>query len=807
MDAEFWWRLDLSSPLVDIRRTAAVQMLLEPPPASVADELAAIAAGEDDAETRAMLQQVVDGYKKMPDAAPADSDDALGVSDKAWAGWSGSPAHRLEWLGRLPAEKRRELAGQAPERLRRERHPLVASALIRIFGRAWPEAHLKDLVQHASENSAPVCCAALETLRQRKSELMLPVLPALLTSDNPRIRGAAVRALAEIDPDEALAHLEALLLDPDPNRRLEGLRCCFHARFDSVMPLLLKAMAIETDARRLAAYGTLFEINPAPEAPFRLYELSERASRDCAEVYRNLIASSCRVIGNTLLNPDEFQKYREKLQTWIDRRAATGLAQEIVARAADGRGMDHDLSAMIESARKRPRLWEIFLGLATLPMPVAARTLFLAAVGGSLAAAEPGRKLIFPEERHATADSLLPAAPVPNVKSADCLNVLALLTPDDRETARREIECILSTIDETPASVTSAALRAAIRCQIDDQVPAARRALDSSHPGVVSAAVEYLGIFAPGEIKPLLDRFMASDSPRIKTAAVRVMQRSDPLQAVSALKAMLRSRQLEQQKLGVAALVHVEFSLVREALLELIKTNPPAEVLDAGLCLFHMNADPESVYLLYLLEKQVAGEASESIRKMRREMMVFLAASGRMTPDIGSVENDMEKRAEGEKEKHTAAPSAYSYRVLQKSTAPAKRSGKIGTFDFLSEIPQRTVLIAAAVLACIGLLAVAWNVIAGRSDDTTTKSISVSEPSTPDAHAQIRQVEGSVSVAQTSDDEFRIEADTGEIFSVPCSDYAPSPMVGARFRGALKLVRKLEDGVWSARRAAAGGLR
>ncbi len=818
MDAEFWWRLDLNSPIADIRRMAAVQMLLDPPPASTADELTSIAAREDDAETREILRQIISGYDRPPVVPASVTEPRPAEADGPWAGWAGSPAQRLEWLGRLPPDKRRELAGEAPERLSRERHPLVASAMIRIFGRAWPEGSLGILVPYVSLDNVPVCLAALETLRQRKPELLLPVLPALLTSGSPRVRGAAVRALAEVDRDEALAHLEALLLDADPSRRLEGLRCCFHARFEDVMQLLLKAMAVETDARRLTAYGTLFEINPSLEAPFRLYELSERASPQGAEVLKRLVAASCRAVGTTLLNPADFQKYRDRLQEWIDRRAAAGLAQDIVARAADGRGLDHELTAMIERARKRPVLWNALQGLATLPMPPAARALFVKAVGGASPASGASPLSAQPPDAGSAPETANPPPASPNTEPVnasppaaarpavekgapvDSLEVLALLTPDDRETANREIVHILSAIDKSPAPLVAAAFRAAIRCSIENQAPAARRALNGSDPGIVSAAIEYLGKFAPDDIEPLLGRFLASMEPRIKSAAVRVLQRSDPLQAVSALKTMLRSRQVEHQKLGIACLVHVEFSLVREALAELLGTNPPGDLLETGLCLFQTNADPEGVYRLHLLEKRLPIEAAGYVRKTRREMMTFLAGSGRLSQDVGKVEDELQERAERESKKRTAAPPAYAFKVLQKSI-PSSTSAQGG------EVDRPAIVAAIAVFVVLVFAAVAWNIVPGAGGEPLSPAASSSAPSTPGGRLQIRQVNGWVREERSSADEFKIEAETGEIFRVPCRDYDPVPSLGKRFKGALILMRKNDDGSWFARRAAAAGLR
>ncbi len=467
MDAEFWWRLDLSSPLVDVRRMAAMQMLLDPPPPSASAELREMAAREADPETRDLLNRIVAGCSGAnPAPEPAASAPPANSTDPAaWPGWPDTPAGRLEWLGRLPAGKRRELAPQAPDRLRNERHPLVASALIRLFGRTWPEDRLVELVAYASGGEGAAGLAAIETLRQRAPHLLQPLLPGLLISGNPRIRGAAVGALAVIDLDEALAHLEALLLDPDPARRLEGLRCCLHVPFDKVMSLLLKAMAVETDPRRLAAYGTLFEINPALEAPFRLYELSERVPAERAEILRRLLAASCRVIGTVLLDPVRFQEYRNRLQAWIDRRAASRLAQDIVARAMDGRGLDPDLAAALERAKARQPLWTALKELSTLPLPVQARALFIRALGEEEPVAQPA-----------------PSGASP----AELLERLARFGPDTVDAARGEIISILNDVSKSEPRFIAAALRAASRAAVDGLIGPARRALAHTDPAVAA---------------------------------------------------------------------------------------------------------------------------------------------------------------------------------------------------------------------------------------------------------------------------------------------------------------------------------
>lgn len=359
-----------------------------------------------------------------------------------------------------------------------------------------------------------------------------------------------------------------------------------------------------------------------------------------------------------------------------------------------------------------------------------------------------------------------------------------------------------------PAPLTAAALRAAVRCSVDGQAPAARHALNGSDPGVVSAAVEYLGKFAPDDIEPLLGRFLASTEPRIKSAAVRVLQRSDPLQAVSALKTMLRSRQMEQQMLGVACLVHVEFSLVRDALAELLETNPPGELLETGLCLFQTNPDPEGVYRLYLLENRMSPDAVGRIRHARREMMTFLAGSGRLSPDLGAVESELEARAVRESKKRSSAPPPYAFKVLQKSIPS---SGRLVETDASSNSPDSTMrafAAAAAVLAIAACVAVAWNVISEPAGaGSSTVPASRSELPAAGGRLQIRQVDGWIREDRSVSDEFKVESETGEIFRVPCRDYDPVPALGARFKGALILMRKNDDGSWAARRAAAAGLR
>ncbi|HEY9071993.1 MAG TPA: HEAT repeat domain-containing protein, partial [Candidatus Ozemobacteraceae bacterium] len=376
--------------------------------------------------------------------------------------------------------------------------------------------------------------------------------------------------------------------------------------------------------------------------------------------------------------------------------------------------------------------------------------------------------------------------------------------PDNPGAAREDVKSILNDISKAEPRFVSAALRAATRAAVDGLTTPARRALAHTDPAVTAAAIEYLDRFAPDDLRPLLGRYLASTEPRIKTAALRVLQRSDPLQAVSALEAMLQSRQPAQQKLGVACLIHVEFALVREALAALLATNPAPDILEAGLCLFQTNADPEGVYLLYTIERRLPPDAARAVERVRREMMSALAADGRLPADMHIAEAELAGRAGREATKQAAQPPAYAYRVLKKTIA-ASDDRAAGAFHLSDEARRTLTGFLPAVLVLVAAV-ILWNVLAGR-DGGGSESPGPATASLAEGRHQIRQIEGWVRPGSSSRAEFLVEAETGERFWVPAGDYDPVPAPDAKFKGTLALVQKRDDGAWSARRAAAAGLR
>lgn len=85
--------------------------------------------------------------------------------------------------------------------------------------------------------------------------MLIDDLPELLNSKDPQIKALAIEGLAKIDKEEALKHLQALLLSADLSDRLAGIQNCPFLPFEMVKPVLLKYFAAENHPELLIRAG------------------------------------------------------------------------------------------------------------------------------------------------------------------------------------------------------------------------------------------------------------------------------------------------------------------------------------------------------------------------------------------------------------------------------------------------------------------------------------------------------------------------------------------------------------------------
>lgn len=767
---------------------------------------------ESDDECRQLLYRAIEAVKRRQSPRNVSVENKFD-SNKFFTEFAVSDAsEKMEILGRIPTDKLSLLAQSAPEWVKGERDNQVCAALIRFFYKHWPMEQLAILSSKLFSESLSIRLAALEALIYIAPASLINDLPQYLVYPDPRVRALAIRGLYAVDQDEALAHFENLLASSDPNHKKAALQIIFDFPFDVVKPILLRFFTIENAPEILRQVGTLFEINPDIDVPYRLYEIAEASKAEKAEALKYIIRSSCKAIKSAGCVKEDFDRYLASLQDWVNKRRGARFVQRILARLSQDDSVtsleletiisknlgNSSIRSALEEAlnwplgsRIRERLVEIIessggkiysadssasqkevvktgadkakkLG-SLFPekkkdnsckfpiseiIPVKAK-LENPAVSSHARKEEPlnasktidedentysssydpGKKKEvfwpFPEDDEQTTktseDSTKenfddqtessdepveavesngdrqPAESVPCETDSFDGNAEPSILPDfppledeasletivrqvssfkerDKSLAKPIIENLLKS-SKTKPDVRAVAFRAAVRLGLGGYGKYAEiclKIVDNS--SLVTGALEYLDRFECARIIPVIEKFLRSSDPLIKSAALKILKNLDPLEAVSLALEMLGEKDLKQQELALSCMIHLDFPLLRKRLTTFLSTSARQKLIEMGLCLFQANPDPDNLFCLFTIEKNLPPEAADMVRTVRFQQEEVLVKLGLIAPvDYQTRESQFTERWIKEKARKNAPDSPYSMNALHLSKGEKSR--------------------------------------------------------------------------------------------------------------------------------------
>lgn len=590
---------------------------------------------------------------------------------------SGTPASKQKLIAILSPDLRLALAPIVPKLLEKESHPEVKAALVRGFASHWPPEHLNHLGKLLFDEHLCIRIAVLDALIHIAPQKLQEYLPRLLTSPQPRIRSLAIKGLAKIDPDEAVAHLDLLLSGTSTEERLAGIQCSFLLPYAAVKAVMLKFLAAEADADLLRQAGLLFSNNPDPEVPFRVWDIAGRSSPAKRAALQDLAKQAAKGLGASGVLGDRFSEYQQQLQTWIYRREASRFIQDCIARLETPDPQEHEeILARLKQSVKQPIVRELLTEAVTWPLRDDVR----AHLESCLPFENPQAPVVTPEAGEDTGKEAGAAEPEPppgcsledfrQLSVSERIQHLAALCSQDATGAHPFLELVLSGQREDPLLV-GAAFRNALLIGDGRFLERARTAVNHPQQKVATAALEYLAEFAPDEAFARVGTFLQASDLRMKSSAVRILKRYDLAQALSLIGNLLQSEDPEQKRMALACMVYFDFSLVRESLLAFLETIPEPPLIQAGLCLFQANPDPEHLYPLYRLEQLLPGEMGAAVLSVRRKMETALQAMGRL--EGLQVTRDADFAAAWEKERRKAAAPlpAYSAKKIRAQAPPS----------------------------------------------------------------------------------------------------------------------------------------
>ncbi len=529
---------------------------------------------------------------------------------------------RLALLSHIPETRCRELATLVLPLIKEESDPVVLGRLLRVFGPSANPEFIPVLSGLLSHPFLSIRMAALEILVRIAPTQLEKGLPRFLLSEEPRIRLLAIQGLCAIDPEEAVLHFDRLLMGTERRVREFALKNAFFLPSDRIKPVLVKFLSAEKDLELVEQAGILLLINPDPEIPFLLTCSSIDSPREKADLLERLSDKAVDALEASGQLGADRKTFQERL---------SGARQRVA-----------------EANRLRDQAFSTILG------------------GGKAGIPSDRDHRAAPEtqEQKAPAVSEPPSsAEWASLSPDEQARRLALLTEHDLPKARDLLAGFLYEKSPTP-DLTAVFLRTASRLGLAFPSDRAEALLRHPDEKVVSAALEFLGHCDPDRFFPRLGQFLNSGSQIIKLTAIKILKRFDPGEAVSRLGAMLSQRDPAQRRLTMACLMVMDFPLIREHLLGVLRSTSDPELLQMGLWLFQTNPDTGNLYHLFTLEQDLLGSFADQVKEIRVQTGRNLLEMGILTPQaLKNIEDSLPKKYSEEQARRRAS-KPYSVSTL-----------------------------------------------------------------------------------------------------------------------------------------------
>lgn len=186
------------------------------------------------------------------------------------------------------------------------------------------------------------------------------------------------------------------------------------------------------------------------------------------------------------------------------------------------------------------------------------------------------------------------------------------------ENQQQFIEILKST--ESDPSLQIATFRAFLRHRNASLVDYAKHFFFCENSRIAATAIEYAGELSPEWFVRVSGKLLQKRNLSVYRAAVRTLHRLSPDAGISAIRAMISSKQPAQIKSAVNCMVYLEFSAIRDLATEIASTTIDEEVFAAIIMLFQNNPESENLFSLYQIEKQQKiYDWAELARKIRCE--------------------------------------------------------------------------------------------------------------------------------------------------------------------------------------------
>lgn len=542
-------------------------------------------------------------------------------------------------------------------------------------------------VKHLHNPNPQVICSALTLLAQKDQETFKKCIRFGLSNKNATIIMHSVHLLRTIDEPEALKYLSVLILNQNPLVRQKALRELMLVKFEKVENLFWQYIGREDQTFLLVKAGLLATFNPAPHFPFKIYDIMSTASGVKQHILQ-LILKQCIATTNlagVLKNKDintylnEIKKYianKKKEQTL--RVVISNLKAKEVGIRADAveklsRFITHpQIKALLANQLKIETDEGIKSYLASLFEDATDEEIKVQKTEVQQSASAP----IIPEQ--ASVVPSLDSLPQENTeeKSEEAkpqvlssfpdTNAFLKLSAKEQRSWLKKITCIesypickntlLAVVDsDAKKTVILEALKIIGEFGNANDAKTIYHLTKSQDNSIAAQTIKSVGAINLDIILPELNKFLAHDDPRIKSAAFEVYAIADKADAVQYVNTMLRNPKDSVRRMGLSLIPQLDYPSAEPLLWWMLSHETNVELQDQVGYMVAANPTRDGIIKMFVFCHDKNGELKEGFGEMwNAALMSAESVLGMSQHDIEEscwVAVVSEQKAEQEQEK------------------------------------------------------------------------------------------------------------------------------------------------------------
>jgi hypothetical protein len=429
-----------------------------------------------------------------------------------------------------------------------------------------------------------------------------------------------IRALVRTDPQLALSFLEEHLESPQPLVRQKALRELLLIPFEDSMAILTRFLGREDKPLLMVIAGLVFAINPHPVLPLKLYDLLFVSRGIKRQILEELVRQTVQSLHQAQILNQPIEDYISSLKREIEKRKA---AWQRKLAAENARNADPEIQRLAqEQLRSVPARPE-------KPLPVDKET---------------------KEKSPATAEADSPSAVSP---ATICPESFAKLEKPAQIGLLNRIrkEQLFSSLRPVLLAILKSPLPKPVLCElialfggegIKEDAIVLDEIMKRGDSAILCAGIRALSLLDPDALQLQVNRYLQSEDPFIKVAALEFYLGADKESGLGILRSMLTSPAPKMRQTALSLIPRLDFPTAEPLLISMFRNEAISDLRNQAGFLLVADLTWDGLFAVYeIASRQPPGtDASlDEIWKTAREVAVPLLA-----PDAIKLEEKLSAR-------------------------------------------------------------------------------------------------------------------------------------------------------------------